>query len=99
MKVTISDAAETDLREIGDYIGKHNPARAETFVNDLLDSAYGLGKNPKAYPLIPNFEDREVRRKVHGDYLILLRIDPQQVTVLHILHGARDYASLMFPED
>ena len=39
-----------------------------------------------------------VRRRVHGNYLIVYRVQDRRV-VLHILHGARDYAAVLFPED
>ena len=51
---------------------------------------------PRAYPLLPNWEDRGVRRRVHGNYLIFYRIGPDAVEVLHVLHGAMDYERMLF---
>jgi plasmid stabilization system protein ParE len=37
MRVVITDEAKADLVDIGEYIHPHNPARAVTFVDELLD--------------------------------------------------------------
>jgi plasmid stabilization system protein ParE len=34
---------------------------------------------------------------VHGNYLIFYRADESEVFVAHILHGAMDYAPILFP--
>jgi toxin ParE1/3/4 len=39
-----------------------------------------------------------VRRLVHGNYLMFYRITEEQVEVVHVLNGARDYEPLLFPE-
>jgi toxin ParE1/3/4 len=99
MKVVITDAAFADLLEIGRFIGKDNPRRAETFVSELYDRCERLGDNPRAYPLLPRWEDRGVRRKSHGNYLIFYRIGAAAVEILHVLHGARDYEAILFPDE
>ena len=53
---------------------------------------------PRAFSLVPRHEKYGIRRRVFGNYLIFYRIDAEQITVLHILHGAMDYASLPFPD-
>jgi plasmid stabilization system protein ParE len=73
--------------------------RAETFVAELYDRCRRLGGMPLAFPLLPNWEDRGVRRRVHGNYLIFYRVHQDQVQVLHILHGAQDYESTLFPDE
>ena len=35
----------------------------------------------------------------HGNYLIFYRIADDTVEVLHVLHGARDYENILFPEE
>ena len=53
---------------------------------------------PRAFPLLPNWEEQGIRRRPFGDYLIFYRINKDQVEILHILHGARDYEAILFPE-
>lgn len=96
MKVVLTEAAKADLIEIGEFIGDHNPKRAASFVNELLNRCEALGDMPRAFPLIPRYEHHGVRRLVHRDYLIFYRLNGERVEVLHVLNGARDYESLLF---
>ena len=96
MRVVIAAAARQDLTEIGEFIRPHNPRRAASFVAELLQHCEALGDRPRAYPLVPRYEQYGVRRSVHRGYLIFYRINGELLEVLHILNGARDYESLLF---
>jgi plasmid stabilization system protein ParE len=97
MIVELTSEAERDLESIGDWIARDNPERAATFVTELLDACLGLAQFPERFPLVPRYERHGVRHRVHGDYLIFYRVDPDKAVVLHVLHGAVDYAGLLFP--
>ena len=99
MKVVVTDAAFADLLQISRTIMDDNPARAETFVAELHDRCQRLGAMPRAFPLLPDWENRSIRRRPYGNYLIFYRISGDVVEVLHILHGARDYEAILFPEE
>ena len=98
MKVVLAQAAIADLIAIGRYIAKGSPARAETFVQELEQKCMELGSMPRAFPLVPHRKNKDVRRRVHGSYLIFYRVDADKIDVLHVLHGARDYESWLFDE-
>lgn len=49
--------------------------------------------------MITDPKSRDVRKLVHGNYLIFFRIVETNVEILHVLHGARDYQALLFPDD
>lgn len=99
MKVVLTEAAYADLLHIGRTIRQDNPTRADSFVSELHDRCQRLGATPRAFPLLPNWEERGIRRRPHGDYLIFYRINDTEVEVLHILHGARNYEPILFPEE
>lgn len=99
MKVVITDAAIKDLKVIEDRIAERNPSRAGSFVDELLERCERLGATPRAWPLAPRYERHSVRRRVYGDYLTFYRIAIDAVEVIHVLHGARDYERLLFPDD
>ena|SRR5665811_1852272 len=99
MRVVITDEAKADLVDIGEYIRPHNPARAVTFVDELLDRCATLADMPLAFPLIPRYENHGIRRCVHRDYLIFYRVMEDLVEIIHILHGARNYEVLLFPDE
>ncbi len=98
MIVVITNEATRDLEQIADAIALNSPARAVTFVRELRVSCESLGEFPRAYPLVPRYEDSGVRRRVHGNYLIFYRIGVETIDVLHVLHGAMEYAPLLFPD-
>ena len=47
---------------------------------------------------MPRYESAGIRRQVYGNYLIFYRVNVSTVEVLHILHGARDYEQIIFPD-
>jgi toxin ParE1/3/4 len=98
VRARLSEAAERELEAIGDYIARDNPPRAATFVCDIRNACLGLGDFPNRFPVVPRYERHGVRHRAHGDYLIFYSVGAEEVFVLHILHGARDYASILFPE-
>ena len=97
MKVVVTDSAKLDLLGIGDYIRPHNPERAASFVEELLDHCQALAESPRRNPLVPRYEHHGIRRCVHADYLIFYRVGTERVEIVHILHGAQDYEPLLFP--
>ncbi|MGZ3341134.1 MAG: type II toxin-antitoxin system RelE/ParE family toxin [Reyranella sp.] len=97
MKVVLSRNAERDLEAIGDWIAQDNPARAVSFVAELVKSCKSIGKTPRGFPLVDRSRDLRLRRRVYGDYLIFYDVGTTSVEILHVLHGARDYAQIIFP--
>ena len=97
MKVGFSRNAERDLEESGDWIAQDNPNRAVSFVAELREACRAIGSSPRGYPLVDQERDPALRRKVHGNYLVFYDVGPNAVEILHILHGARDYALIIFP--
>jgi toxin ParE1/3/4 len=51
---------------------------------------------PRAFPLLAHRKNKDVRRRVHGNYLIFYRVGADRIDVLHVLHGAQDYESWLF---
>ena len=98
MIVELSAEAERDLEAIGDWIARDNAARAVSFVEELLASCLSLGEFPERFPLVPRYERHGIRHRIHGNYLIFYRVEPEKVVVLHVRHGAMDYSGLLFPE-
>jgi len=98
VKVVLTAEALGDLEQIGDDIARDSPVRARTFVAELMAAARRIGEIPQGFPLVPRYESHGVRRRVHRACLIFYRVEADRVSILHILHGARDYEALLFPE-
>ncbi len=97
--VRLTPLAETELEAIADYIARDNPRRALSFVQELRDRCLSLADMPLAFPLVPRYEDRGIRHRVHGNYQIFYRVmgdPPARIDVLHVLRSARNYAALLF---
>ncbi|HEX4764733.1 MAG TPA: type II toxin-antitoxin system RelE/ParE family toxin [Lichenihabitans sp.] len=99
MIVVFTDAADTDLERIGDHIADQNPRRAASFVAELVDRCEQLTESPQAFPVLPRYKEIGIRRRSYGNYLILYRIEGEHIEILHILHGARDYETILFPAE
>lgn len=98
MSFRLTLEAEADLIGISDEIGRDNPERAVSYVEELLDRTAQAADNPKLYRLQPEW-GTAVRCAHHGSYLILFEIDDEGVVVLRYLHGRRNIAQIMSGED
>jgi plasmid stabilization system protein ParE len=96
VKVTFSAQAKWDLVEIGDYIAKDSPRRATEFVAKIEAKALQLGDAPRGFPLVPRYEHHGIRRRPFRDHVIFYRVGTAQIDIVHILHSAQDYESILF---
>jgi plasmid stabilization system protein ParE len=78
------------------FAHNNNPIRAVSCTEELLDRCQALAHTLRAYPLGPRYESFGIRRCVHGDYLIVYRLQPEPIEVIHILQGPRDIEALLF---
>jgi toxin ParE1/3/4 len=92
MQLLITPLAAFDLEEIGDYIAQDNPIRAETFVAQLRAQCEKICLNPVGYRRRPELSDH-LRSCAHGNYVIFFESSTDQVTIVRILHGARDVSA------
>ena len=94
MSFRLSALARQDLRDIRHYISRDNPRRAGTFIAELLATCRRIGEQPTGYPETDP-PRRGRRRAVHGDYLIFYAPGHEGAEILRILHGSRDWPSLL----
>ncbi|MFD2058049.1 type II toxin-antitoxin system RelE/ParE family toxin [Mesorhizobium calcicola] len=98
-RLVFTRRAEADLAAIGDYIALHNPFRVVTFIQDLRRDCMELRTVPERYPLFERHRSSGIRRRVHGNYLIFYRVSIDSVEIVHILHGATDIETILFPDN
>lgn len=98
MKIIFAREAIEDLVAIGEYIAVSNPQRAASLVTELEEQSLDLAKTPFAFARVPHNSMREIRKRRSGQYLIFYEIAGNRIEVLHILHGARDYERILFPD-
>ena len=96
MIVVVTSEAESDLEQIAIHIAEQSIETALNFVQELREKCESLADAPRGYPLVPRHEHLGIRRRPFGNYLIFYRVGA--IEVVHVLHGARDYERLLFPE-
>jgi toxin ParE1/3/4 len=98
MNVRLAEAAVAELEQVADRIAETNPARALRVFAEIRAACEGLADMPERFQLVPRYEHTQIRRRVHGEYLIFYRVADEAVDILHILHGAMDYERFLFED-
>ncbi len=99
MNVIWSPTALADLEDIRDHIAADNWERAVSFVTEITQAGDAIADMPRAFGLVPRLEERAIRKRTFGRYLIFYQIAPESIHILHVAHGARDYIRALFPDD
>ena len=101
IKANLSFEARHDLKNIQEYIGeeKESPITALQVVENILDRIGDLLRLPNSGTLLApkvNFPTNYRYVKSKG-YFIFYRYENNQIFVDRIIHGKRDYISILFP--
>jgi len=91
MKITLSTRALRDLEAIRTFIGKDNPARAASFIDELRNTAKRLADMPRAFPLVPRYEQHGIRRRSWKGYGILYSVEAHRIFIHRIIGPGQDY--------
>jgi toxin ParE1/3/4 len=94
MQLTFTPLAAQDLESIGDYIAADNPLHALTFIKKLQEQCLRITNNPLGYRLRTELGN-DLRSCCFGDYVIFFSTDKHCVTIIRILHGARDISIIV----
>ena len=103
LSLSILPAAENDLSEIGDYFDERNDTLSHRFYGQFWKTVQTLTASPNLGERCrfrnPATKDMRVWQ-VDGfsNYLIFYRLNGEQLEILRILHGARNYET-MFNEE
>jgi toxin ParE1/3/4 len=92
-RLTITESARADLREIRAHITKDNPAAARRVVERLRAQAQKLAETPgmgrSREDLRPDLFSFPV-----GRHVLFYRPQPGGIVLVRVLHGARDLPAL-----
>ena len=95
MRVVVTEPAQDDLREIGEYVRQDSPAAASRLVERLLTACSKLALQPNRYPSVVGLD---LRKRPHGSYLIFYRVG-SVIEIVRILHAARDWTHLLATDE
>lgn len=84
-------AAQGDLLAAIDYISDENPDAAQQLKNDIEAKVSALLEHPKLYRAGRVAGTREM--VVRSNYVVVYTEDSRKITVLRVLHAARQWPS------
>ncbi len=96
MRTRFSREASNDLRGIVREIAAQSPRAAQRVRNNISRLAASLAGNPA---LGPKVGPGSLRRVVVSPYLVFYQASAQEVTVVRVLHGARDLDRILRETD
>jgi len=95
--VRILRKAQSDLREILDYVQRDRPEAADRLLRRLLGDIESLETLPNrgTVPRDSRLSRLGFRVLVVGDYLVFYKVLRSQVRVYRVLHGPRKYEHMI----
>jgi toxin ParE1/3/4 len=94
----ITPQAEADLEEVWRYVAQGGEARADQFLDKILNQCRQLAEFPRMgrarENLAPNLRSFPVKK-----YVIFYRPVDDTIEIVRILHGARDIESIFRDEE
>ncbi len=90
VEINWTNAALSDLNEIGEYIAKDSIRYAELTVSTLYDAVEILKGQPFLGNMVEEFRMESLRQLIKGDYRIIYRIvNKARIDILTVHHCSR----------
>lgn len=98
-QLNIFPLAQLDMEQIFDYIAVelHNFTAAISLINDFEKAFENVCIFPESSPLICNeyVKDRSLRKLVVNNYIAFYRIRNNEIQVVRVLYGMRNYETFL----
>jgi toxin ParE1/3/4 len=91
-RVTWAEQAQSALDDILGYIAQDSPQAARAVLDEAVGAADGLTTLSERGRIVPELSEPSIRVVFVHRYRLLYEVSSEEVTVLAILHGARDFA-------
>ena len=93
-QIIITEQADQNLENIGDYIAEDNPARAISFIREIRGY---LEERLSHFPFSAKLVTNTIRMLPYKRYSVLYIVDEDQksVKILHIFAGGQDWESII----
>ena len=90
VKINWTPVSLEDLKNIFDYISEDSNRYAQITVNRIYLRVSSLKKQPYSGRIVPEFNDKNIREIIDGNYRIVHEIiSDYQIDILRIFHSAR----------
>jgi len=98
-KVIWAYAAEEDLEAAASYIHRDSPAYAASFVHRALEAGRSLNEFAERGRIVPELRDGNIREIFVYSYRLVYRIEDDQISILALIHGRRDFQTAWDEKD
>lgn len=88
-----SAPARDDLRSIFDYIAQDSKYYAKNVINNIISKTDLLDEFPEMGRVVPEIGETNVRELFVYSYRIIYEIMPEDICILAVVHGKRDFSS------
>jgi addiction module RelE/StbE family toxin len=86
--------ARNDLKLIYEYIAKDSRYYATNVIENIVSKAENLDDFPEIGRVVPEIGDENVKELIIYSYRLIYEVVPNDVQILAIIHGKRDFSSL-----
>lgn len=86
--------AADDLRLLEEWIARDSLLNAVDFTDRLIASVERLADSPLLGRIVPEFSRDPLRELLFRGYRVVYSVEAVHVTVLRVIHGARDLRRL-----
>ena len=94
IELVLAREAQTDLRDIADFIARDNQERAVSFIEELLNAMESIRERPESFRLRTEWRPG-LRSSVYHGYQIIFRFSGETVEIVRVMHGSRDIPTLL----
>ena len=88
-------AGEHDLVEIGDFVAKDSVVYAISVVERLVTAAEALRSSPLIGRVVPEYRREDLRELIVGRYRLVYLVRADEIVVVRVVHGAREFRSVL----
>jgi toxin ParE1/3/4 len=92
VKLIWSPLALDRLSEIAAYIAHDRPSAAEQWVERMFAAVDRLQEFPLGGRVVPEVGRPEIREVIEGEFRVIYRIEPDQLSVLTVRHARQSTA-------
>ena len=93
-----SITASADLQELENFIARDSALHAVNFIDRIVESAERLQNSPQLGRVVLEFGRTDIRELIFNAYRIVYLFRNDKVSILRVVHGARDLADLVRKE-
>lgn len=86
--------AKDALKQIHDFIGKDSEFYSQKVVDDIILSTEQIENFPSSGRIVPEIMEENVREIFVYSYRVIYEIQEDNIYILNIVHGARDFKHL-----